>query len=147
MFWTYLQAAGEVLSIVTLLDNIISILYRAMAEQGQTEGVEKPIRCFVVGDNAVGKSCLLISYCFNRFPKEYEKVPYLSYIHFKISRCIWNIVFEYKFVYLTVLYLSKRYIKKVMLRRWSWLVILIHFACLNLSLASSVTAFQKQIYF
>ena len=69
-----------------LVENTLSVSIFIVVQNRINKEIMQTIKCVVVGDGAVGKTCLLISYTTNKFPQEY--VPTVSYF---TSKCIYNL--------------------------------------------------------
>lgn len=66
-------------------------------KKGKTKNSEKEkkkkIKCVIVGDKAVGKTSLAVSYCNDTFPNEYVPTAYDNYngklALLPVHRCSW----------------------------------------------------------
>jgi len=52
----------------------------------------KQIKCVLVGDGAVGKTCIFMSYTENKFPEEYVPTIFENYVsHVKLDNKTYNL--------------------------------------------------------
>tara|TARA_B100000524_G_scaffold313254_1_gene190494 strand:- start:2317 stop:2919 length:603 start_codon:yes stop_codon:yes gene_type:complete len=67
------------------------------------------VRCVLVGDRAVGKTCLLISYTNDRFPEDYVATVFENYVatvvvdRVPINFCLWDTSGQDEFAHMRIL--------------------------------------------
>lgn len=76
MFYPLSSLSELMVIFLPFLDSLSLPLVSGTLVASVAEGSMQTIKCVVVGDGAVGKTCLLISYTTNKFPSEY--VPTVS---------------------------------------------------------------------